>query len=111
MTLDTSQVEELIRSGESLKIEFKSEQREPLSDREIYENIVCLANSEGGVLLIGVENDGTVTGMRPRHGTSTDPYRLQAAIFNNTAPPINTRVSLHIVNGKTVLAIEVDAYP
>ena len=97
MAIETKQVETLIHAGESLKVEFKSEPREQLSDREIYENIVCLANSEGGVLLIGVEDNGTVTGARPRHDTSTDPFRLQAAIFNNTAPPINTRVSLHVI--------------
>jgi ATP-dependent DNA helicase RecG len=109
--MDTTTVEQHIRAGESLRVEFKGEQRAPLSDREIYEVVVCLANTEGGALLIGVEKDGTVTGARPRHGMTTDPYRLQAAIFNNTEPPINTRVSLHTVDGQPVVAIEVDPYP
>jgi ATP-dependent DNA helicase RecG len=52
-----------------------------------------------------------VTGARPRHVTTTDPYKLQAAIFNNTAPSINTRVSLHTIRDVSVIAIEVDAYP
>jgi ATP-dependent DNA helicase RecG len=82
--MDTAQIEQSISAGETLRVEFKSEQREPLSDRAIYESVVCLANTEGGVVLIGVENDGRISGARPRHGTSTDPYRLQAAIFNNT---------------------------
>jgi ATP-dependent DNA helicase RecG len=108
--MDTTTIEQHIRTGESLKVEFKGEQRESLSDREIYEAIVCLANTEGGVVLIGVENNGRVTGARPRHGTTTDPYRLQAAIFNNTEPPINTRVSIHTVSGQPVITIEVDPY-
>ncbi len=57
----TSRVEELIRVGESLSVELKDD-RGPLSDREIYEAIVCLANNGGGILLIGVRNDGSITG-------------------------------------------------
>ena len=109
--ITSAQIEKLIREGESLTVEFKSEKRNLLPDREIYETVVCLANSRGGVLLLGVEDDGSVTGARPRHGKTTDPYRLQAAIFNNTEPPINTRVSIHTVNGKPVTAVEVDSYP
>ncbi len=109
--LDTAEVEKLVRSGETLRVEFKGEGRQALSDKEVYEAVVCLANTEGGVLLLGVENDGRVTGARPRHGATTDPFALQAAIFNNTAPPINTRIGLHTVNGLPVVAIEVDPYP
>ncbi|MGH3260897.1 MAG: AlbA family DNA-binding domain-containing protein [Trebonia sp.] len=28
---------------------------------------MCLANGNGGMLLVGIEDDGTVTGARPRH--------------------------------------------
>lgn len=108
--LTAEDVERLISGGESLTVEFKSDQRQ-ISDGEIYENIVCLANKDGGVVLLGVENDGTVIGARPRHGATTDPNRLQVAIFHNTVPPINTRVSLHTVRELPILAIEVDAYP
>jgi ATP-dependent DNA helicase RecG len=109
--MDTTTVERFIREGESVKVEFKGERHEAVSDRDIYEAVVCLANAEGGIVLIGVEDDGTVTGAHPRHGQATDPIRLQAAIFNNTEPPINTRVSIHTVNNKPVIAIEVDPYP
>ena len=111
MKIETTAVERAIQAGESLTVEFKSERTAPLSDREIYETVVCLANASGGLLLLGVDDDGIVTGSRPRHGASTDHLRLQAAIFNNTAPPINTRVSLHQIANQDVLVIEVDAYP
>jgi ATP-dependent DNA helicase RecG len=52
-----------------------------------------------------------VTGARPRHGETTDPYRLQAAIFNNTEPPINTRTSVARLDEGLVVAVEVDRYP
>jgi ATP-dependent DNA helicase RecG len=111
LTLTTKVVESLIAGGETLTVEFKSERREQISDREIYETIVCLGNSQGGVLLIGVEDDGSITGARPRHGSNTDPVRLQALILNRTVPNMNTRVSVHDVDGRLVLAIEVDPYP
>ena len=109
--MDIQTIENLLRAGEGPKVEFKSERRGPISDREIYETIVCLANAEGGVILLSVENDGTVTGARPHQGTSIDPYRLQAAIFNNTEPPINTRISVNQIENQPVVLIEVDSYP
>lgn len=108
--IGTDQLQELIAGGESLIVEFKSDRRQ-ISDKEIYEEIVSLANSAGGTLLIGIEDSGEVTGAVPRHGTSTDPLRLQAAIFGNTVPSINTRVSVLKTEDREVLAIEVDRYP
>jgi ATP-dependent DNA helicase RecG len=101
---------ELRAKGESLDLEFKSD-RVRLSDKDIYEEIVALANTNGGVLLIGVEDDGEITGAQPRHDSTTDPLRLQAAIFNNTVPNINTRVSIVQHPPGSVIAIEVDRYP
>lgn len=106
-----SEVRRLTSAGESLNVEFKSNSRRPFSDREIYENVVCLANTDGGVLLLGVENDGQITGARPRHGEITDPNQLQAAIFNNTEPHVNTRVSVLQLSEGHLIAIEVDPYP
>jgi ATP-dependent DNA helicase RecG len=104
------EIRSAIRSGESLTREFKSD-RQRLSDSVIYEEVVALANADGGILLIGVEDDGVVTGAQPRHGTATDPLKLQSAIFNNTVPNINTRVSTVPFAKNTVIAVEVDPYP
>lgn len=51
---------------ESLTVEFKSD-RVRLSDRELVEAVVCLANAEGGELWLGVEDDGTPTGLHAEH--------------------------------------------
>ena len=51
---------------ESLTVEFKSD-RKKLSDNELVEAIVCLANTEGGEVWLGVEDDGTPTGLHPEH--------------------------------------------
>jgi ATP-dependent DNA helicase RecG len=111
MALDSTQIKLLLKRGEDLQTEFKSEAREAVPDREIYEVVVCFANSSGGTLLLGVENDGRITGARHRHGITTDPHKIRAAVFNNTVPPVNTRVSILTTEGGTVIVIEVDPYP
>lgn len=94
-----------------MTVELKGEGRGPLPDSDLHEAVVCLANAEGGVVLVGVEDDGTISGLAPRRGGAPDGAKLQAAIFNNTSPPINTRVSVVEVDGKVVAAIEIDPYP
>ncbi|WP_018465145.1 ATP-binding protein [Calidithermus timidus] len=102
---------ELIAAGESLDVEFKGEERKPLSDDELIEAVVCLANRSSKApawLLIGVEDDRRVTGARPRHEAGrTDPVRLAALIANRTRPSLTARVTLVPVQGKEVIAIEV----
>lgn len=99
MTLST-----LIAGGESLRLEFK---RGDINDRVLYEAVVCLANGEGGTVVIGVDDDGSILGAAPRHGTRTEPDRLAAAIQNNTEPPIGVAVGLDEVQGAELIVIEV----
>ncbi|WP_290871951.1 crosslink repair DNA glycosylase YcaQ family protein [Aquabacterium sp.] len=51
---------------ESLTVEFKSD-RARLHDTALVEALICLANAEGGELWLGVEDDGTPTGLHPEH--------------------------------------------
>lgn len=98
----------LIAQGESFTVEFKGEERQPLSDQNLLEEVVCLANGEGGILLVGVEDDGRITGARPRYGTDRiDPYRLQAFISNNTRPALTVRVEILSLDGCSVVAIAI----
>ncbi len=57
-------IQELIAQGETLTIEFKSD-RGPLDDAELLNTVVCLANAQGGQLLIGIEDAGAITGLHP----------------------------------------------
>ena len=108
MTPDALRV--LIGRGETLTVEFKGEERSPLNDRDLVEAVVCLANQSGtepARLLIGVEDDGRLTGARPRHGGTTDTNRVAALIANRTRPSINVQVALAMIEGQPVLSIEV----
>ncbi|MDN5852663.1 MAG: putative DNA binding domain-containing protein [Actinomycetia bacterium] len=98
--------------GESYAVEFKGEQRERLNDRDLVEAVVCLTNGSGGVILIGVEDDGTITGARPRHESGrTDPLRVQALIANSTQPPVSVIVETVEVDDRQVLVIRVPDSP
>ena len=111
--MTTDRLKALIAGGESLEVEFKSEASKRLSDGDLVEAVVCLANRPGtghGWLLIGVEDDRIVSGARPRHeGDRTDLPRLQAMIANRTRPSLTVRAELGSVDEKDVLAIEVPA--
>ncbi len=70
---------------------------------------MCLANGEGGHLLVGVEDDGTITGARPRHEAGiTDAPRLEALIANSTVPPVQATVRTVTLDGRAVLVIAVE---
>lgn len=105
------QLREVIAGGETLNVEFKSDLRTPFSDNDLVEAVVCLTNrpdSQTAWLLIGVEDDGTVTGARARHEAGhTDPQRVTALIANRTRPSLNTRVWVVPIDNCEVIAIEI----
>ena len=108
MTPET--LRDLIAKGETLAVEFKGEERAPLGDKDLVEAVACLANRiEGptGCLLVGVEDDGRVTGARPRHGASTDPAKVVALVAGRTRPALSVAARLVALGDDSVLVIEV----
>lgn len=97
----------LIAKGESLTVEFKRGKRRHLSDDEIVEAVVCLANGRGGRLLLGVEDDGRITGLEPRHDGTTQAHLIKAMIVNRTEAPVATEVELVEVAGAQVGVVDV----
>ncbi|MEJ7811633.1 MAG: ATP-binding protein [Gemmatimonadaceae bacterium] len=100
-------LERILPAGEQLDVEFKGEAGAPLGDRDLVEAVVCQANGRGGLIVIGVEDDGQVTGARHRHGTYTDPRRLESLIANQTVPSCPVECSVVSLGGRDVVAIEV----
>lgn len=89
--------------AESLDIEFKSD-RKRLSDDELVEALVCLANSEGGELWLGVEDDGIPTGLHEAHQNLAGLPGLVAA---RTSPSLAVTVSDFAFSGVRVARIVV----
>lgn len=98
------QLERIIAGGETLTAEFKSD-RGCLSDRELVEAVVAMANTDGGVILQGVEDGtGEVTGLHRKHVGCGTPA---AMIANRTVPSLHADVSEVVVSDRHVFAIEV----
>lgn len=83
-------MERIIPLKETLTIEFKSDLSK-LANSEFFEAVVAFANTEGGELYVGVEDDGTITGVHQEH---LNPTTLSAFIANNTIPPISVRAEV-----------------
>lgn len=94
---------ELIRRGENLTVEFKSDARS-LPDRDLIAAVVALANTEGGDLFLGVEDDRTITGLHANHRNVAG---LPALIANKTIPSMAVRVELIELEGQLIARIHV----
>ena len=110
--VNTDALAALIAGGETLAVEFTSERRGSLPDRDLVEIVACMANRDDdgpdGWVLLGVEDDGVVTGARPRHqAAGTDVLRVQALVSNRTRPALAVNAEMFVLEGKDVLAIRV----
>ncbi len=92
-------------AGEGLKVEFKND-RHRLSDSELIETVACLANAEGGTLLVGVEDDGTVTGLHEAHRRG-GPEPLAAFIASRTIPYLSVEATFVSLSEGIVAVIDI----
>lgn len=92
-----------IPEKETLETEFKSDLK-CYPDHDLIEEIVGMANTEGGVLYLGVEDDGAITGVHNKH---KDAIGVTALIANSTVPPIAVRAEVVNEEDIDVLMIEV----
>ncbi len=118
---DKLTIEELIRSGESARLEFKSTLRWNLQanriDKDIeignLKTIVAYMNSGGGTLLVGVEDDGNALGIEPDQFQNEDKYLLHFAnLLNDRIGKKNAEFihwGLKEINGKKILRVDCDA--
>ena len=94
---------DIISKGETLKVEFKSDLKQ-LPDRELVATVMNLSNSEGGDLLLGLEDDGAITGLHSNHH---DTMGIAALIANKTNPSVSVRIETYDIGGKKVARISV----
>ncbi len=87
------------KQGEGLKIEFKKKASYP---DKIVREMIALANTEGGVLLIGVDDDGTVSGQR---FIEEEVFVMEKAIKEHIFPELNYRIEVFKLNPKKGVAI------
>jgi hypothetical protein len=97
-------IRKLIAEGEHQKLDFKF----GINDsRKIARTLAAFANTDGGRLLIGVKDNGSVAGVR----SEEEFYMIQAASEMYTRPVVPFEVKEWTVGGKKVLEIIVPAIP
>jgi hypothetical protein len=119
---------DLINRGESAKLEFKSTARWDLREDKkskvieeiILKTVAAFLNTDGGTLLIGVADDGSIVGLQPDMQTlrkkDRDGYELWLmndlllATFGNAMAPF-FEVSFGLVDGKDVCRVNVKPGP
>lgn len=89
--------------NETLTIEFKSD-KSRLPDDDLLDAVVGMANTEGGKLYLGVEDDGTPTGLSKIH---EDTVGLTAMIANRTVPPVSVRSQIVTLGDISVMRIDI----
>lgn len=98
-------ITQIIAKGEKIDVEFKSWKK--IKDKKelmkiITREAVALANTKGGVILLGVEDDGVITGC--------DNYDIQniiESIYDRTIPKLFTEIEIIEVGNSNVLVISV----
>lgn len=82
---------DIVSKGETLKIEFKSDVKQ-LPDRELVATVISLSNTEGGDLLLGVEDDGLITGLHANHLNTRG---IVSLIANKTNPSVSVKMEIY----------------
>ena len=90
----------MIAEGEHQRQDFKY----CINDsRKIARSMVAFANSNGGRLLLGIRDNGSVAGVK----TDEEYYMAEAAAKLYSKPPLNFQTHQWQIEGKTVLEINI----
>ena len=100
MTKENS-IQSLIEQGENSSIEFKSSSVRPES---LAREIVAFSNSSGGTVLIGIEDNGQITGVEDREDLEEWVANI---VRNNIIPAANPQISSVQHKNHTVLMVDV----
>lgn len=98
-------IKEVISKGEKIDVEFKSWKK--IKDKKelmkiITKEAVALANTKGGMILIGVEDNGEITGC-----DNYDIQNIMESIYDRTIPKLFTDIEEVFVENNTILVIYV----
>jgi predicted HTH transcriptional regulator len=90
----------LIAEGENQKVDFKY----CISDsRKIARTLSAFSNSDGGRLLIGVRDNGSIAGIK----SDEEYYMVDTAVQLFCRPAVYFTIKQHVTGGKTILEVEV----
>ena len=92
--MSLQEIQRIVRQGEGERLEFKRKVAHP---NKIIREIVAFANTRGGSLLIGVDDNGSIPGVR---SAEEERYGLEKAIQQWCRPTIDYDVEVIPVTGQ-----------
>lgn len=99
-------IRQIIHVGETNTVEFKSwikvQKYKDMIDLLVKE-AVGFANTKGGIILVGVEDNGEITGC-----TEFDAQNIMEAIYDKTIPKLFTDIEIRKLENREILKIVVE---
>ncbi len=101
-SLDQFDLKNIIKKGENQFLEFKTKVKYP---EKIVKELVAFANSQGGILFLGVTDDGQINGLPY---PEDDYFDMERAIEKYVFPAFSYSVKvIPLDNGKSILVYKV----
>ena len=100
--MDADKLKELILAGENSRIEFK---RKFTTPEKIAKEICAFANTLGGYLIFGVEDDGRISGVESEKGEID---LIEKACEFYLEPPVVPQIYIVNMKGKDVVVIYIN---
>lgn len=102
--MTTAEFKELLKKGEGSQTEFKKCRSDVSSS--VYETICAFSNRLGGVLLLGVDDDGTILGVNPQTADGMIKNIINTLGNKETfQPTVRIEPELVYVDGRAVIVI------
>lgn len=99
--LKNKELEAILIAGESTTIEFK---RKIPSPEKIAKELTAMANTLGGYLFIGIDDNGSVVGVKSEKAEVTT---LEFANETFIYPPINLEMDIMDYKGKDIVVVKI----
>ena len=100
----TQYITDLIAQGEHQQLDFKFEVND---SKKIARTLSAFANTDGGTLLIGVKDNGHITGVR----SDEEYYMIEAASEMYCRPKVPFKAKEWNIEGKIILEVKVKISP
>lgn len=100
---DGREVSTIIRGGEDDKTEFKEEIPEGSLDK-LGTEIVALANHNGGILLLGVDDDGKIVGIDDPDSLDN---RISGHLRTKCRPPLTAEIHVESAMDDKILVVDI----
>lgn len=100
--MNTNELQLLLQEGEGFHLEFK---RKVSSPEKIARALIGFANTKGGMILFGVDDDKTIVGVESEK-TEVEMVETAGRVFCD--PPIEPKIEIFSYKGKDLIAVTVE---